>query len=47
MGFKSYFTGEDLTEGNEAVADETRYEVHIFVCNSDMNTTLSKIDFEK
>ena len=51
MGFKSYFTGEEwettLTEGNEAVADETRYEVHIFVCNSDMNTTLSKIDFEK
>lgn len=51
IGFRSYFTGEDwettLTEGNERVADETRYEMPIFVCSCDMNAALSYLDFGK
>ena len=48
LGFRSYVTGEvwetTLREGVEAVADESRYEMHIFVCNSEMITGLSKFD---
>lgn len=48
----SYFKGEEtelttLTEGNERVVDESRYEISISVYSTDVNASLSKLDFEK
>lgn len=48
----SYFKGEEtelttLTEGNERVVDESRYEISISVYCTDVNASLSKLDFEK
>ena len=47
-----YFKGKEtelttLTEGNERVVDEGRYEISISVCSTDVNAALSKRNFEK